>query len=73
MDVFDLRTRLVNDYARYTRSFIRIADPRINERVEGALNDGVLCPSAPSGSIRLSCSAAPSMTSLLTARCTMSA
>ena len=44
MDVFDLRTRLVNDYARYTRSFIKIADPRINERVEGALNDGVLWP-----------------------------
>ena len=27
MDVFDLRERLVNDYASYTRSFIKIADP----------------------------------------------
>jgi len=44
MDVFDLRTRLVNDYARYTRSFIKIADPRINDRVESALNDGALWP-----------------------------
>ena len=44
MDVFDLRTRLVNDYARYTRSFIKIADPRITERVETALDDGALWP-----------------------------
>ena len=38
MDVFDLRTRLVNDYARYTRSSIKIADPRISERVESPLS-----------------------------------
>lgn len=44
MDVFDLRTRLVNDYARYTRSFIKIADPRITERVETALDEGALWP-----------------------------
>src|SRR5690349_15144211 len=44
MDVFDLRSRLVNDYARYTRSFIKIADARINERVESALSDGALWP-----------------------------
>ena len=35
MDIFDLRTRLVEDYARYTRSFIKIADPRIIEKVDG--------------------------------------
>jgi hypothetical protein len=44
MNVLDLRTRLANDYARYTRSFIKIADPRINERVERALNNGALWP-----------------------------
>jgi len=44
MDVFDLRSRLVEDYARYTRSFIKIADPRINAKVEGALDDGALWP-----------------------------
>jgi very-short-patch-repair endonuclease len=44
MDVFDLRLRLVEDYARYTRSFIKIADPRIRETVDGALNDGALWP-----------------------------
>ena len=33
MDVFDLRSRLVDDYARYTRSFIKIADPRISAKV----------------------------------------
>ena len=31
MNVFDLRDRLVADYASYTRSFIKIRDPRIIE------------------------------------------
>jgi len=44
MDVFDLRNRLVDDYARYTRSFIEIADPRILNKVDGALDDGALWP-----------------------------
>jgi ATP-dependent helicase YprA (DUF1998 family) len=44
MDVFDLRNRLVEDYARYTRSFIKIADPRICEKVDGALDGGALWP-----------------------------
>ncbi|MCX6354171.1 MAG: DEAD/DEAH box helicase [Candidatus Aureabacteria bacterium] len=44
MDVFDLRNRLVEDYARYTRSFIKIADPRISSKVDGALDEGVLWP-----------------------------
>lgn len=46
MDVFDLRARLVEDYARYTRSFIKIADPRVSTKVDDALNDGVLWPEA---------------------------
>lgn len=44
MDVFDLRNRLVEDYARYTRSFIKIADQRIRDKVDGALDDGALWP-----------------------------
>jgi very-short-patch-repair endonuclease len=44
MDVFDLRQRLVDDYARYTRSFIRIADPRIQDFVDGKLAQGSLWP-----------------------------
>ncbi len=44
MDVFDLRNRLVDDYARYTRSFIKIADPRIDAKVASALEDGALWP-----------------------------
>ncbi|MCC6697944.1 MAG: DEAD/DEAH box helicase [Candidatus Hydrogenedentes bacterium] len=44
MDVFDLRNRLVDDYARYTRSFIKIADERILARVNQALDDGALWP-----------------------------
>lgn len=44
MDVFDLRNRLVEDYARYTRSFIKIADQRICEKVDGALDGGALWP-----------------------------
>lgn len=44
MDVFDLRNRLINDYARYTRSFIKIADPRIAARVDTDLNAGAFWP-----------------------------
>lgn len=44
MDVFELRGRLVEDYARYTRSFIKIADERISARVENALTAGALWP-----------------------------
>jgi ATP-dependent helicase YprA (DUF1998 family) len=44
MDVFELRKRLVEDYARYTHSFIKIADQRISEKVEHALDDGALWP-----------------------------
>src|SRR5438093_3911855 len=44
MDVFDLRSRLVGDYARYTRSFIKIADQRIKAKVDNALDDGALWP-----------------------------
>ncbi len=42
MDVFELRGRLVEDYARYTRSFIKIADPRIDQKVARALEAGVV-------------------------------
>jgi ATP-dependent helicase YprA (DUF1998 family)/very-short-patch-repair endonuclease len=44
MNVFDLRNRLVADYADYIRSFIRIRDTKIRERVEGWLNAGQLWP-----------------------------
>jgi hypothetical protein len=44
MNVFDLRDRLVGDYASYTRSFIKIADPRISHTVESALNAGEFWP-----------------------------
>jgi ATP-dependent helicase YprA (DUF1998 family) len=44
MNVFDLRNRLVEDYARYTRSFIRIADPRISTMVESELTAGAFWP-----------------------------
>jgi ATP-dependent helicase YprA (DUF1998 family) len=44
MDVFDLRGRLVEDYARYTRSFIKIEDPRIDGKVQNALTAGALWP-----------------------------
>lgn len=38
MDVFDLRDRLVSDYQSYTRSFIKIRDPRIGGFVDNVLN-----------------------------------
>jgi hypothetical protein len=44
MNVFDLRDRLVADYASYTRSFIKIADPIISARVESELNAGAFWP-----------------------------
>ncbi len=44
MDVFDLRQRLVDDYARYTRSFIKIADPTIRKKVDEELDAGAFWP-----------------------------
>ena len=44
MDVFNLRERLVNDYASYVRSFINIRDERIGETVERKLREGALWP-----------------------------
>lgn len=44
MNVFDLRDRLVSDYASYTKSFIKIADPRIQKEVDGSLGAGAFWP-----------------------------
>lgn len=44
MDVFDLRQRLVDDYARCTHSFIKIADPLILRKVDEELNAGAFWP-----------------------------
>jgi ATP-dependent helicase YprA (DUF1998 family)/very-short-patch-repair endonuclease len=44
MNVFELRDRLVADYSSYTRSFIKMADPRISERVDSELNAGAFWP-----------------------------
>ncbi len=44
MDVFDLRKRLVDDYASYTRSFIKISDPAIRTKVDSELDAGAFWP-----------------------------
>ncbi|MCX5858013.1 MAG: hypothetical protein NTZ57_08950, partial [Deltaproteobacteria bacterium] len=44
MDVFDLRARLVDDYKSYTRSFIKIRDPRIQDYVDSSLEAGAFWP-----------------------------
>jgi ATP-dependent helicase YprA (DUF1998 family) len=44
VDVFELRNRLVGDYASYTRSFIKIADPRIRAKVDSDLEAGAFWP-----------------------------
>ena len=44
MNVFELRDRLVSDYASYTRSFIKIADQRVSNRVDSELNAGAFWP-----------------------------
>ena len=38
MDVFELKDRLVSDYRDYTRSFIKIRDPRIRQFVDDILD-----------------------------------
>lgn len=40
MDVFEIRRRLIDDYRRYTTSFVEILDPRIKEYVDGELERG---------------------------------
>jgi len=44
MNVFDLRDRLVGDYASYTRSFIKIADGRISKKVDSELDAAAFWP-----------------------------
>jgi hypothetical protein len=44
MNVFDLRDRLVRDYASYISSFIQIRDPKIREYVDQSLSGGLLWP-----------------------------
>lgn len=44
MDVFDLHKTVIRDYSHYTKSFIRIADDRIKETVENAVDNGLLWP-----------------------------
>jgi hypothetical protein len=44
VNVFDLRDRLVEDYADFTRSFVVIRDERISARVEEELAAGLLWP-----------------------------
>jgi len=44
IDVFDLRERLVTDYADYTRSFVVIRDSEIAARVDRELEEGLLWP-----------------------------
>ena len=44
MNVFELRERLIRDYASYVRSFINIHDKRIAEVVERKLREGALWP-----------------------------
>ncbi len=44
MDVFDLRTRVVEEYSAYIRSFLRIKDPDIKAFVDDELDSGRLWP-----------------------------
>jgi ATP-dependent helicase YprA (DUF1998 family)/very-short-patch-repair endonuclease len=44
MKVFDLRNDLIQDYATYISSFIRIRDPKIKDYVEQSIADGLLWP-----------------------------
>ena len=44
MDVFDLRRKLIDDYAAYSGSFVHIADPRVNRYVTDGIQAGLLWP-----------------------------
>ncbi|QDU56729.1 DEAD/DEAH box helicase [Aeoliella mucimassa] len=44
MDVFDLHKHVVDDYANYTNSFIRISDERIAKAVQQDISEGLLWP-----------------------------
>lgn len=44
MEIFDLRNKLVKDYADYIQSFIIIQDERIRNHVEENLENGLLWP-----------------------------
>lgn len=44
MNVFDLRERLVKDYADYTQSFINVRDGRVRDLVDRELAEGLLWP-----------------------------
>jgi superfamily II DNA or RNA helicase len=44
MNVFETHANIVNDYATYIRSFLKIADPVIRDTVERSLDDGTLWP-----------------------------
>lgn len=44
MDVFQLHRHVIDDYAAYTKSFIRISDERIAETVRKEIADGLLWP-----------------------------
>lgn len=44
MDVFELRERVVDQYARYVRSFMTIRNPETRRWVEGYLASGALWP-----------------------------
>jgi ATP-dependent helicase YprA (DUF1998 family) len=49
MNVFQLRSKVIEDYSAYVRSFISIRDSRIRERVEKDLEGGLLWPEARIG------------------------
>ena len=42
--IFDFRDRLIDDYASYITSFLHIRDPRIQEYVQGQMDEGALWP-----------------------------
>lgn len=44
MDVFQLRNRIIDDYAEYIQSFINIWDARIQAHVDAELRNGLLWP-----------------------------
>ena len=44
MDAFGVRNRVIGDYESFVKSFMDIADPRVKEKVDSEISDGLLWP-----------------------------
>jgi hypothetical protein len=44
MDIFELRNKIIDDYSSFVKGYIKIRDPKIDDKVQKGLEDGLLWP-----------------------------